>query len=392
MALDETTRWIIGIVVAILGVAATFVGAKYIRQNRQSQSADNGGTAVLGGKNAAGRDQGVTRYSAENQSAQTINNNNYFFGRSALQSQTMAEKADQESEFLEEKLKRKLDTNGEIIDEEVLNDIDFQIAIRMAKMACAKNDSDELKNRLVDLIIERSKTPTHSRLSHVLNKSIEKLSLLPDQELDCVVVLFVFGSIIMTRCDVEELIENLNNWLQNFTENLPLDGYCSEYLKYEGFAQQRIVGMSFWELFLQQFSGCISEGFTEEEYLTALGGFAQDAVSHPPLFVARSQNQQPVIKRFDVENRSHLEKLLPAQWPDTARQGVLRLFDEKQMPIETIKTRVLAGCPMLSSIEANWVSSGMSATVLTPLGRAIAHSVLTGSRGFSAPIEKWLGQ
>lgn len=316
-------------------------------------------------------------------------NNIYNYGMSEIDSQNMKELIENRLKEFEATMDEKMAANNEKIDPEILNDPDFQYSIRQAKISYSRKGGENLRNRLSNLIVSRSKQKSNTRLANVVNDAIEISHKLNAQEIDTLVILFLLGHVTLKGLSTEQLIASLNTALGNHASQIPEDSSCIEYLKGERCVQQRPMGTEFWNVFMSGFSGSLSHGFSMSEYNDALNGFIPSGpTNHPPIRIPEASENTKL--RFVVESKAALESSIPSNWPDPSRNGVLGLYEAKLIPLEIVKPLVLEGIPALRKIEENWVSSGMAGTMLLPLGMAIARSALEGTDTLDAPIDTWV--
>lgn len=216
---------------------------------------------------------------------------------------------------------------------EAFKDPDYQYLLGKSLEQYARKGTDDLKAELIEMLVRRSNEDTGSRISLILNSSIETVSKLSKQDKDILVILFIFKNLKVNSFHMMGVYPNYASMLSGHVENLPTGTAGFEYL---------------------QSIGCISIERVADHYPLPENFFRQYGE------IANSQKPFASLNLTSTKV-SYTEKSL---W-------------------EEFKGNV----PELIPVENVWGTSFYRHSTLTATGRAIAHAVLKGEKKLASGIE-----
>lgn len=216
---------------------------------------------------------------------------------------------------------------------EAFKDPDYQYLIGKSLGEYARKGTDELKSELIEMLVERSKEETGSRISLILNSAIEAVPKLSKQDKDILVTLFVIKNVRINSSHMSGIYPNYVSMLSGHVDGLPTGTVAFEYL---------------------QAIGCIAIERVADHYPLPANFFRQygQIANAQKSFVTLSNN---------AKNASYTEASL---WNEF---------------IENV--------PELAAVDSVWQSSFYRHSTPTATGRAVAHAVLKGEKKLTAGIE-----
>lgn len=222
------------------------------------------------------------------------------------------------------------------------NEPDFQFTLEQAQTTYARAGGDELRSELVRLLVEKSSRPTEDRLSFILTEAIKICGQMTKEDRSLIVVLFVIKTIIVKTPAISMVYSRLSNLLAHHVDRLPTTITSFEYL--ESLGCVNIERVADYYPLKENLARQYSELFPKKR------------VPGPPI---SGQSEPPMIE-------------MPVS-PD-------EIFQEFQSKV-----------PELDRLLAVWDNLLFRHTVLTSLGKALAHSILTGEGKMDASLEVFLG-
>lgn len=221
---------------------------------------------------------------------------------------------------------------------EAFRDPDFQHSVGSAFGGFARKGGDELKKNLINLLLERAKLDRAPRLHMILNEAINVSPKLTLEERAVVVVLLVIKNVKINANKIDPVYVRYESMLSNYVHNLTENVGSFEYLQSLGCVNVNLVADHFPldENFCKSYQDLFEKKILPMPNLNAAGGNGQ--IEIPP-------NKDEVWQEF------------------------------------------LANCPSLKQLDGLWMSSYFRHSSLTAIGKAIAHSILSGDDKMDANLE-----
>jgi hypothetical protein len=299
---------------------------------RQEQSVDEGGNAYQ-----AGRDLTVQHGFSSEQMAELM---------VAMAKQLSAFTAEANAK-LDERLKEFRDhvlrefSNGNETQREAFNDPDFQFSLQEAQNTYARSGDADLRSELVRLLLERSGRGAGDRVSFILNAAIKVAGQLTTEERALLVVLFVIKTVVVTSTSIEPVYARYRNFLAPYVYRLPTTETSFEYL---------------------QSLGCLN--------------------------IERVADHYPLADNF-ARRYGHI---FPRQRaPGVVVPGQNAAHDvEKPITPTAVIDEFQKRVPEIEALLGVWDDLLFKHSNLTALGKALAHSVLSGDGKMDASLNVFL--
>jgi len=258
---------------------------------------------------------------------------------------------------------------------EAFRDPDFQFALSQAQQAFVRRGDQELRDELVALLVKRSAEEPTSRRALVLNDAIATAGKLTREDRAALVTVFVLRHMSLNAPIRGPAMSALNGHLSLFLDDLPASVACVEYLIMLRCVFARQFGEDLANTLHSNYHDLCNAGFSGDAFREAIGNEDARKLSGilAPGPVAHS------TFRFFMPPKADLHQELLARNLSEDAAGKLFALHQAGEPkpgeVELIMLREISALGRISEI---WTSSGLSGMMLTPLGKAIAFSILVG--------------
>ncbi|MFI3272046.1 MAG: LPO_1073/Vpar_1526 family protein [Pseudomonadota bacterium] len=249
----------------------------------------------------------------------------------------------------------------------------FQWSFRNAQIGYAKNGNEELKENLVELLLERAKEVKKSRKQILLDEAIEVLPKLSQEHID---YLSFFIALTYTTMSSLITLDKFRNYIQrnvlSFYHDSFLDDTFPSYIRHFKLVTVLEEGSHFKPLeerFRLNLQGLFSKGFPISEIEMILNRIHCKEPICMPCLHDKSKIQ------FNVLTVSCLKSKIKALNLDNQEKAILDLFEKSTMSPPEIKKFILDDIPGIENIFLVWRKSSFSLKALkpTPLGVLIGE-------------------
>jgi len=220
----------------------------------------------------------------------------------------------------------------------------------------------------------------------VLNESLTVASKLTTGQLDILSLIFMLKYSI--RYDLTSLLslkEYLNNTILPFASKLTKENAHFQHLEYAGCGGISLGNRSLESIFLTNYPGLFSKGFTNEE--------AENLVSDPQkqlgIFTPCLHNEkllQVSAVNYDVIKRICKENKLTEQ----VESQVIELQKNNIMTDEEVKLYLVKLVPNMEILFDHWENSSLKNMTLTSVGIALAHANIRRMINDSIDLSIWI--
>lgn len=275
-------------------------------------------------------------------------------------------------------------------DAEAFREPDFQFVINQAQIGHARRGDDELKDELVKLLIQRSALDTGTRKAMILNEAIITAASLTKDEYACLAAVFLVKDVLIGGVRAADTILAIKDYISGFVDDVPEESHSIEYLE-----SMRCLSLSllnahkFWGGLHSQYGHRLSKGVSIAELESIVKGSSAGAETFTGLIV----HMHPEINGsviFLSRNETVLRESLQGRCDPEMIEKLVAAY-QASIPTEAeFRDRMVAEIPDLAKLEAVWSSTRLNQAVLTALGKALAHSVLTSKTTFATSLEIWV--
>lgn len=246
--------------------------------------------------------------------------------------------ADRRCEELKSEILEELAKPGGEDRSRAFKDPDFQYVLGAAIESYARNGDESLRAELVRLLMERASHRAESRISYILNEAIGLAGRLTTQDRALLVTLFAIKTVVIKASNVNGVYLRYQQMLDSYVDCLPVTEGSFDYLSS---------------------IGCISiervaDHFPLDQHFHRLYGELMPAIMMPA----------------------------PAA-PGQAEPQMMPHIPSPSEVFSAFKTHV----PALGRLGDIWDKALYRHSLLTGVGKALAHSILTGDGKMDAALD-----
>lgn len=247
----------------------------------------------------------------------------------------------------------------------------MQDALFRTQKEYAISGDKDIGDLLVDILVDRAKTPKRNMLQLVLDESLSVAPKISIEQLDTLTLNFL---LVKTRRLNLRTFEDFKNYLRTnifpFVDNLVSERTHYNYLEYLRCGQIRTGTFGQLENNLRKtYKGFFSKGFTKEELETELGDIEQLKINLIPCFHDNSKLQIGVL---DDENLDKSFDELGVS--NDLRPKIKSFFEKTTMSGSEIKSLLEGIDDKMKKLFEVWKDSYFKNFDLSSMGIAIAHA------------------
>ena len=366
---------------AVTSTRAVFAlaGKQEMLNKDQTQTVENGGTAIQAGGGVTVINVGVT--SSEVRAIALDVAKATFYELTGAAKETASIRVEEITNQIIEKLEKEFPAGIQ-----KAKDPDFQYALFTVQKEYARNGDKDLGDLLVDLLVDRSKHDQRDILQIVLNESLSVAPKLTNTHLASLAVIFLFKYTQNYGVGNHELLgEYLDAQLLPFVANLSKNQAGYQHLEFTGCGSISLAGNTLESIFGTTYQGQFLKGFDESELRNR-----NVSVEMDPRFFIHCLNDQEKLQ-VKANSKEILEKNLETHAVSTEdRTNILQLFDLNKMSEPEIKEKLVAIRPYMADVFETWTNSPMKSFTLTSVGIAIGHANIKRLVGEFASLAIWI--
>lgn len=347
--------------------------------SRQDQQVGEGGEAYQAGTSLT-----VNRGMSTDQMAELM------MAMAAQLQQYMAEARetfDQRCAELRDELIEEFSKPDAEADSAALRDPDYQFVLKAAHESYGRKGGDELREELVKLLGQRSMIETGTRPALILNDAIRIAGNLTSEEYAALAMTFLIKYVSVGGLVKEQVIATFTRVLDSFLPQLPSENHAYEYLAGIGCLSVNLIsGVDLWKAMNTTYGFRFGRGFEAKELEDALAGGASIAQLGGVLIQLSGD-----LYWFLGPRKEEFETALRARGlQDSVIAKLVKLVDSKLITDQEIKAELIAAIPAFNQFEEIWSKTQIKHSVLTSLGKTLAHSVLVSRIDFKGPLSIWI--
>lgn len=272
-------------------------------------------------------------------------------------------------------------------DSGAFRDPDYQFVLKAAHESYGRKGGDELREELVNLLGQRSMMETGTRPALILNDAIRIAGKLTSEEYSALAMTFLIKYVSVGGVTKEDIINSFNRILDEFITQLPSENHAYEYLASIGCLSVNLIsGVDLWKAIHSTYGFRFGRGFDAQELQEALAGEATI-----PQLTGQLTRLNDGKFWFVGPKRAELEEgLRERAIPEGAVVGLLALVDSRTPTEEEIKQELTAAVSAFARFDEVWSKTQIRQSVLTSLGKALAHSVLVSRIDFNGALSIWI--
>ncbi|MEU1558188.1 LPO_1073/Vpar_1526 family protein [Streptomyces scabiei] len=267
---------------------------------------------------------------------------------------------------------------------ESLKDPDVQRALFFAQQEFACSGDEELGGILIDLLRKRMDSRQRDIKRLAIAESLKTAPKLSANHFSALSALLLLTQTKLGVASIADLHGNLRAVLAPAVFGLNLSEADLAYMEYTGCLSIQITSRSIGKMFLKNYKGAFSKGFTLDQIPEDVrSGIA------PMLMPCLRDAERVQLAAIDKEG---VEGLIKKWGMGNYSQQVLNLLDVGIMSPDEIEEEFSALHPALHNLAQIFNSTQLKSCQLTTIGTTLAHANLRRVAGevFDADLEIWV--
>lgn len=347
--------------------------------SRQDQQVGEGGEAYQAGASLT-----VNRGMSTDQMAELM------MAMAAQLQQYMAEARetfDQRCAELRDELIEEFSKPDTEADSGALRDPDYQFVLKAAHESYGRKGGEELREELVKLLGQRSMIETGTRPALILNDAIRIAGNLTSEEYAALAMTFLIKYVSVAGLLKAQVIATFTRILDSFLPHLPSENHSYEYLAGIGCLSVNLVsGVDLWHAMNTTYGFRFGRGFEVKELEDALAG----AVPIKQLSGVLIRLDGDLYWFIGPRKEEFEAALRDRGLQDDVIARLVTLVDSKLITDQDMKVELVSAIPAFNHFEEVWSKTQIKNSVLTSLGKTLAHSVVVSRIDFKGPLSIWI--
>jgi len=262
----------------------------------------------------------------------------------------------------------------------------MQYALYTAQKEYAKSGDKDLADVLVDILVDRAAIAEKSLKQIVLDESLKVVSKLTNQQMDTLSIGFILKySKNYILDNLEKLEEYLNVYLKPFIDGLSKENSLYQHLEYCGCSTTSIGSSQIETIFLRNYQGLFSKGFTVEEFSNNVSN--EDQYKKYITNCLHDKTKQQIA--FIDDNV--LEDALKA---DNISQEMINMikgyFNQTKMQPSEVKEYLKNKGEFMVTLFDVWENSSLKSITMTSVGIALAQANFRRKTGITIDLGIWI--
>ncbi|WP_298785263.1 LPO_1073/Vpar_1526 family protein [uncultured Marinococcus sp.] len=265
---------------------------------------------------------------------------------------------------------------------------DVQYNLYNIQMAYARSGDKDLGDLLVELLVDRTKTDSRNLKQISLNEAITVLPKIDKRQIDLLTIMFVINQITFKTITSKEMLSKLfSEYIDAF---LPLEIPTENHFLHLQYANCIIVGgasVSLYKVFSSKFRGFFQNGIELSEFSSKTKSLTNEQKKE--LFVKCLNDDA----RYQINalNKQELEEKFTKLGVSKQTSNELNaFFESNNMDESTFYQTIKKKYTDFTRLDELWSSTLATYSVLTPVGKTIAHANLKQNSNFNADLKIWL--
>jgi hypothetical protein len=263
----------------------------------------------------------------------------------------------------------------------------LQDALFQTQKEYAKSGDTDLGDLLVDILVDRAKTPERNMLQIVLDESLLVAPKLTNEQLDSLTLNFL---LIQTKrnniVNLESFKKYLDDIISKFIENFTDERTSYNHIEYLGCGHVRAGDYGQLENNLKTtYKAIFSKGFSKEEFeekvgdFSTLSNFTMPCLHDKAKFQIRALSDDVLDQEMDKHNLD-----------ESLRPKLKQLFNTSTMSNQEVKDYIISINPSMEKIFDVWKNSVFNKLELSSVGIAIAHANYRRKTDATMDLSIWI--
>lgn len=344
--------------------------------DRQSQKSGDLSTNVQAGGNVT---VGLN-YSEARQVAMDVFEANFL----KLKDEAFEVARERAEQFIESFLTRAAEEGQEEIPE--AKNPDFQYAVFSAQREYARTGDEDLGELLVQLLVDRTKTPERNLMQIVLNESLSVAPKLTQDQLDALSLIFLLRYTKHNGLlNLDSLGWYLDHYISPFVPGASRKDSAYQHLEFAGCGTVSVGEIQAEAAFAHSYPGLFCKGFTEAEVEpVGLVPSSRAAV------ISDCLHDDSLLQVNAVDDDSIYSLCARTGVEPEKREKLTQLQNSKVMSSDEIKTFLSSTQSQMPHLFDLWNSTPMKNMTLTSVGIAVAHANIQKQIGEKFDLSIWL--
>lgn len=344
--------------------------------NKQNQTADGGSVAIQ-----SERDVNLTIHASmtEDDFKKVLH---IIKAQLDLYQQFATAELDRRINQFEEKIVRRFYMDGTDAKRESLADPDVQASFIEATKAASRTSDLETYDILVEIL--SSRTTSENKRAIILRNSINTVGELDNIDRAVLSFIFFLRNVKIRILDKNLILGQLKRLVELLPELTKATSLTADHLDSVRCIRKDITEIGFWDLLHAQYADAFAEG--HNIFSKPINVAAYDA----PFKKLGIQSFDVGIIRIPRNGKTAVQSLIDAGADPVLAARDFANYDSGVPDPQTLKSIFIQQIPTFGILENTWNDAELKHSLLSPIGIAIAHSVLKLRMGLDASIKIWL--
>lgn len=266
------------------------------------------------------------------------------------------------------------------------SDPDMQFVVYEAQKAYARSGQDSLEELLVNLLVDRSKLEKEELIKVVLNEALSTAVKVTKDQLDAITVVFLLAYTVRNNIgNHQQLSAYLKETFDPFIAGAAKSNASFQHIEYSGCGTNSIASRTLHQIFIGNYSGHFSKGFTIEQF-RALGL----ETKYESVILITCLNDSTKFQENATNESNFREVLTKNSISGEAQERVITFIKQHHMSDVELKAKLIQLWPDCHKLISYWEKSGANALNLTSVGMALAIANIKSKTGHVYNLKTWL--
>lgn len=263
---------------------------------------------------------------------------------------------------------------------------DFQYAVFSAQREYARSGDEDLGKLLVQLLVDRTKTPERNLTQIVLNESLSVAPKLTQDQLDALSLIFLLRYTKHNGLlSLDGLRWYIGRYVLPFVPEASRKDSAYQHLEFAGCGTASIGELQAEGAFVNSYPGLFCKGFTEAEAQTV-----HLAPSARTVLITNCLHDNSLLQVSAIDDTSIQSLCAQAGVEPEKTEKLKQLQNSKLMSPAEIKTFLVNAWTQMSDLFDLWSNTPMKNMTLTSVGIAVAHANIQRRIGERFDLSIWL--
>jgi len=275
-----------------------------------------------------------------------------------------------------------------------MNDPDLQYVLFNAQMEYARSGDEELGDRLVQLLIERTKEKERTLKQIVLNEAMTVLPKLTESQMNILTFAFLNKRLIFQGVlSHPQLITSLTKYVTPFLISPIPSENDFLHLEYLGCVElERLATNELGATYRTGYSGLFSKGFNMETLRGYIPEYGPDIdlTEKIKTLLIRCLNNSELFQLNAVRQDALEIKAKDLQLSETVIGQLTSLHNNHLMTEQEVEAHLEKDYPDYAVMRDLWKNTYLNGLSLTTVGIALAHANLKNKTDITGGLEIWI--